>query len=418
MKPVFFLAKSQPGYPEIGLLKSAFFFIVFILAYTPASYASSKIEFPNAGLKTVHTLDVYAENNIIHALLSGIDSKSQTLVVRYLNSVDAGKIWSAPVTVNQGIAPVKQSRRGNDFQIAAFGNTLMAVWKTKGGEPWTGMIVVALSRDQGKTWQQISSPVSDKYSKIDQGYLDITADRYGKFHIVWLDDREEAGDTQGLRYASYRDEKKTGVWENHKDLEASVCTCCWSNITTDVTSNIHVLYRDDNPRDMMLISSFDGGKSWQKPGAIWPFGWEFVGCPHQGGGIATAQIGSKSVLHSVVWNGIASNRGLYYSQSESNGTKWAPIVSVGDNTSASGDIAILGNKRIGIVYTAGDAEKKQVMVKVSEDAGKSWLKEQRLTGDGADGLHPRIIGTADGFRVFWTEWLENGDAKGMMSGWF
>ncbi len=55
------------------------------------------------------------------------------------------------------------------------------------------------------------------------------------------------------------------------------------------------------------------------------------------------------------------------------------------------------------------------MVKLSEDGGKSWLKEQRLTGDGADGTHPRIIGTQEGFRVFWTEWHDNGDAVGMMS---
>ncbi len=415
MKPVFFLAKFQARYPKIGLIRLAFFLIVFLLSFTSLNYASAKIEFPGSGLKTVHTLDVYAENNTIHTLLSGIDSKSQKLVVKYLNSIDAGKTWSAPVTVNQGIAPVKQSRRGNDFQVAAHGNKIMVVWKTKGGEPWTGMIVAALSRDKGKTWQQISSPVDDKYSKIDQGYLDITADRHGKFHIVWLDDREEAGDTQGVRYASFRDEMKTGAWESHKDLEASACTCCWSNITTDVTGNIYVLYRDDKPRDMMLISSLDGGKSWQKPGAVWPFGWQFVGCPHQGGGVATTEVGGKVVLHSVVWNGIASNRGLYYSQAEATGAKWTPIVSVGDNTSASGDIAVIGNQRIGIVYTAGDAEKKQVMVKVSEDGGKSWLKEQRLTADGADGSHPRIIGTAGGFRVFWTEWLENGDAKGMMS---
>jgi hypothetical protein len=415
MKPVFFLAKSQPRYSKISLLRLAFILIAFLLSFTSLNYASAKIEFPEAGLKTVHTLDVYSENNTIHALLSGIDSKSQELVVKYLNSADAGKTWSAPVTVNQDVAPVKQSRRGNDFQVAAFGNKIMAIWKTKGGEPWTGKIVAALSQDQGKTWQQISSPVSDKFSKIDQGYLDVTADRHGKFHIVWLDDREEAGDTQGLRYASFRHEKKMGVWESHKDLEASACTCCWSNITTDASGNIHVLYRDDKPRDMMLISSLDGGKSWQKPGAVWPFGWQFVGCPHQGGGIATAQVNGKVVLHSVVWNGIENNRGLYYSQSESIGAKWTPVVSVGDNTSVSGDIAVIGNERIGIVYTTGDAEKKQVIVKVSEDGGKSWLKAKRLTGDGADGSHPKIVGTADGFRVFWTEWLENGDAKAMMS---
>ena len=412
MKKVVFLTKFQSWYSGVGLSKLASFLVLLFFSLHDANATQN---FPDAGLKTVHTLDIYAENNTIHTLLSGVDIKSQELVVRYLNSVDAGKTWSVPVTVNKGIAPVKQSRRGNDFQVAAYGHKIMAVWKTKGGEPWAGMIVAALSRDQGKTWQQISSPVSDKYSKIDQGYLDVTVDYHGKFHIVWLDDREEAGDTQGLRYANFQDKKNKGVWENHKDLEASACTCCWSNITTDGTGNIHVLYRDDKPRDMMLISSVDGGKSWQKPNAVWPFGWEFVGCPHQGGGIAATSERGKVVLHSVVWNGKPSNRGLYYSQAESVGSKWVPIVSMGDNTSASGDIAVMDNKHIGIVYSVGDAEKKQVMAKVSKDGGKSWLKALRLTADGAEGSHPRIIGTSNGFRVFWTEWQENGDAIGMMS---
>jgi hypothetical protein len=229
MKKVVFLAKFQSWYSGVGLSKLTFFLVLLFFSLHDASAIQN---FPDAGLKTVHTLDVYAENNTIHTLLSGVDIKSQELVVRYLNSGDAGKTWSVPVTVNKGIAPVKQSRRGNDFQVAAYGNKIMAVWKTKGGEPWAGMIVAALSRDQGKTWQQISSPVSDKYSKIDQGYLDVTVDYRGKFHIVWLDDREEAGDTQGLRYANFQDEKNKGVWENHKDLEASACTCCWSNITS------------------------------------------------------------------------------------------------------------------------------------------------------------------------------------------
>jgi Neuraminidase (sialidase) len=386
-----------------------------LFLFAPSGATNAAQNFPDADLKTIHTLDVYAENKTIHLLLSGLDKKSKQLVLRYLNSSDSGETWSVPISLNQGVAPVKQSRRGNDFQIAAYGDKVMAIWKTKGGEPWTGIIVAALSRDQGKTWHKIPSPVSDKYSKIDQGYFDVTADSQGKFHITWLDDREEAGDTQGLRYASYMDDKKVGTWERHKDLEASVCTCCWSTITTDNNGNIHVLYRDDKPRDMMLISSNNGGNSWQKPGAVWPFGWEFVGCPHQGGGIAVADKGGKIVLHSVVWNGNASNRGLYYSQSGLAKGKWSPIVSVGDKTSASGDIAVLDNKRIGIVYTTGDAEKKQVMAKVSEDGSKSWLKERRLTSEGVDALHPRIVSTPDGFRVFWTEWLENGDAKGMMA---
>ncbi len=290
----------------------------------------------------------------------------------------------------------------------------MAIWKTKGGEPWTGKIVAAMSRDFGKTWARIDSPVSEEYAKVDQGYMDVTVDLNGKFHFVWLDDREEVGNSQGLRYANFLDNQPNAVWQDHRDLVASVCTCCWSEIEADSKGSIHVLYREDKPRDMNLISSFDGGKSWQKPGVVWPFGWQFTGCPHQGGGLVTTQVEGTVVLHAVIWNGKSSNRGLFYSQSIGQ-SKWTSVIRVGNDSSASGDIAAIGNDQLAIVYTAGDSEKKQVLLRVSGDGGRSWSKELRLTQEDVDASHPKIVGTLDGFRVFWTEWLDNGDAISMMS---
>ena len=392
-----------------------FFVVLFLSSCTQIRHIKTTQNFANTGLQTIHTLDVFSEKNTIHALLSGIDKESQHIVLRYINSLDAGKTWSSSVTVNQNIAPVKKSKRGNDFHVAAYGDTVMAIWQTKGGEPWTGKISAALSLDQGKTWNKIPSPVSDQYSKIHQGYFDITADQLGNFHLTWLDDREEAGDTQGLRYASFQNQTKDAAWIYHNNLEATACTCCWSNITADSKGNIHVLYRDDSPRDMMLSSSNDTGKSWTKLGAVWPFNWEFVGCPHQGGGLSTTQLEGETVLHSVIWNGNESNKGLYYHQSEPSAESVTPIIPLGDETSASGDIAVIDNNHIGVVYTTGNAENKKVMAKLSEDGGQSWLKEHRLTADGAEPSHPRIIGTPDGFRFFWTEWQENGDAIAIMS---
>ncbi len=362
-------------------------------------------------LKTIHTLDVYAEKNTIHALFSGIGNHSQQSVLTYMFSSDAGNTWSSALLANQNLAPLKKSKRGNDFQIAAHLNQVMAVWQTQGGEPWTGRIAVALSKDYGQTWQQVASPVNEEYAKIDQGYFDLTADSLGQFHIVWLDDREEAGDTQGLRYARFTGD----LWDQHQDLEATACTCCWASINVDKSNNVHVLFRDDSPRDMMLISSLNNGQSWQKSKTAGSFGWEFVGCPHQGGGLTSTQLNSQTILHSAIWNGKTSGKGVYYSQSKLNKDNISTLLSLADNSSASADIAALDDQRIGIVYTSGDFESQSIMTKFSTDGGLSWSNEHRLTGDGAEPSHPRIIATPNGYRFFWTEWLENGDAIAIIS---
>ncbi len=416
MNKVNFTAINQTVY-NLSRIRVTFLPFIIAMLFLPScallSHKTPVQRVINTGLKTVHTLDVYAEKNTIHALFSGLDS-SQKLALKYITSLNAGKTWSAPISVNRKLAPLKKSKRGNDFRIAAYGSKVMAVWQSKGGEPWTGKIAVALSSDFGKTWQQIASPISDQYEKIDQGYFDLTADNQGQFHIVWLDDREEAGNTQALRYARYSDQSGN-AWESHKTLELTACTCCWTSIIADKKNDLHVLYRDDSPRDMKIISSFNNGNSWQKSKTAGSFGWKFIGCPHQGGGLAGTQTDGKTILHSALWNGKADSRGIYYSQFEPNKDKIAVLLPIGDNNSASGDIAALDNSHLGIAYTAGDFESKSVTAKFSGNGGLSWSNEQRLTGDSAEPSHPRIIATPSGFRFFWTEWQENGDAVAIIS---
>lgn len=406
-------SKTKNHYIVIYTRISIFLAIIGLSSCASIESSSPVQIIADAHLQTVNTIDVYSENDTIHALFSGIDTVSQQLTLKYLRSTNHGESWSSPVIVNRNIALVKKSKRGNDFQIAAFREHIMAIWQTKGGEPWTGKIAAALSNDNGKTWNKIPSPVSDIYSKIDQGYFDLTADPAGNFHINWLDDREEAGDTQGLRYAQFQ--KNTNTWTLHKDIELTACTCCWSNITADKKGNIHTLFRDDSPRDMKIISSLDNGKSWQTPNTVENFDWQFVGCPHQGGGIATTQENDQTIIHSLVWNGKNSNRGLYYSQSVLSAKKSQAIISMGDNTSASGDIAVSNNNRIATTYITGNFGNKRVIARISNDGGKSWSGEQQLTIKGAEPSHPRIVGTSQGFSVFWTEWQENGNAAVIMS---
>ena len=402
-------------FSHINLLRPITLLVIFSLpSCALLNHKTATQKTVPTGLQSVHTLDVYSDKENLHALFSGIDKQTNKLALKYINSSDSGNSWLTPVTVNQDLLSLKKSKRGNDFQVAASGNNVMVVWQTKGGEPWTGKIAMALSQDFGQTWRQIESPVSEQYSKIDQGYFDLVADSQGSFHFVWLDDREEAGNTQGLRYARFPN-NKTGRWDQHKDLELTACTCCWLSISADKKDNIHVLYRDDSPRDMRLISSLNNGISWQPSQTTGSFDWEFIGCPHQGGGLTTTQSGKTTILHSVIWNGKTSNRGIYYSQTALNKDKIAILQPIGDNFSASGDIAALGSKRLRIIYTAGNFESTSVMTRASNDGGLSWSEEYRLTGDEATPSHPRIIATKDGFRFFWTEWQKNGNALAITS---
>jgi photosystem II stability/assembly factor-like uncharacterized protein len=138
------------------------------------------------------------------------------------------------------------------------------------------------------------------------------------------------------------------------------------------------------------------GGVWQDRGAVGAFDWQFDGCPHCGGGIASEPDGR---LHSVVWSGKAGVEGLYYLYSNDAGGHWSPPVRIADGNSRESDIAVLADGRIGIVFVGVDG----VSLLQSRDAGAHWKPPQRLSADGAVADHPRIVATQQGFRVFWTQ---------------
>ncbi len=365
----------------------------------------------DAGLSDVHTLDLYSTEDSIHSLVSGIDKQTGATVVKYLASGDAGQSWTSPVIVNQGQAEIKASKRGNDFQLAVSASSILAAWKTVGADPWVGVLSFAISHDGGNSWEKVASPLGEELSAFDQGYFDLGADGDDNFHLSWLDDREEAGDTQGLRYARYSTENG---WHFVTNLEQTVCTCCWSKIVNDDQRNVHVLFRDDSPRDMRLISSFSQGKSWSPAKTIIPFNWEFIGCPHQGGALTNATLQDKAHLLALVWNGDSEKKGLYFSRTHADEQNGSSATQVAGKTSKSGDLAVI-NERIGMVYSEGLAEDKKVVFKQSINGGEHWSEGTVLTAPGVGPSHPRIVTTGEGFRVFWTEWLDSGEAVAKMS---
>jgi hypothetical protein len=285
---------------------------------------------------------------------------------------------------------------GNEAQIAAAGRKILAVWRRGGELPEFGPLVVAASSDGGASWVRGDNPAPGDLTQ-NQSYADLVADRAGNFHAVWLDDREENGNTQGLRYARSTDGGRH--WQGMATLDAAVCTCCWNRIAALPDRSIAVLYRDDDPHDMRLLRGVDYGRSWRNLGAVGAFDWRFNGCPHCGGGIAAGH-GRGGLLHGVVWSGKEGAEGLYYLRSDDRGGHWSKPLRIGDGRSRESDIAVLPDGRVGVVFAGPSGNGEGVQLMQSVDAGFSWSPPE-LLGTAAD--HPRILATPNGFRVFWTE---------------
>ncbi len=342
----------------------------------------------SVGLLEISSFDVYKDGETLHALVSGLKTeKDKTQTVRYLQSINNGKHWSSPVDI-QNIFPPAIATRGNDVQLAANGQNLVAIWQIQGDIPNSGPLISTYSHDAGKTWQAGKNPAVDNIG--DQSHADLIADKKGIFHSVWLADPEENG-YQSLRYARSIDSGEN--WQPPSKLDDSSCSCCWNTLAVSPNNELHVLYRDMNPRDMTLLSSSDNGKNWQSKKNVGKFDWYFDGCPHVGGGIAFDE---NNDFYASVWTGEASKSSLYTVNSITN----SPI-KISKNGTHS-DITILDN-RVVIVWDEMNKDGTGIFIAQSFDKGATWSIPHRLSANGTNATHPRIVATENNALILWTE---------------
>ena len=373
--------------------------LLFLYAYSSVGLCVYSAIYPAIGWDDIQGMDVYADESTLHAVLVGRQKDSDQLGVAYLLSHDYGVTWTKPVTVNRKQDGAVVSRRGNDAQIAAEGLRVVVAFNHAVELPNAGPMIIAYSPDGGASWQQGDNPAIGDITH-NESYLDLVADKAGNFHLVWLDDREENGNTQGLRYARSTDGGRH--WRGDITLEPKACTCCWNRLAVLPDQSIAALYRGDDPHDMRLVRISADGKSGRSPTTVGEFGWRFTGCPHCGGGIASAP-GKRGPLHSVVWSGKDNATGLFYLTSDDLGGHWSAPLRISDGRSRESDIAVLRNGQIGVVFVGSASDGDGLQFISSTDHGKSWSPPLRINPANSVADHPRILATPAGFRVFWTE---------------
>lgn len=351
------------------------------------------------GLSNIFSFDVYVDNEkIVHLIASGtLAATDWHTVIRYTRSEDGGHHWVDTVNIDR--LPTVTGKRGNDIQLAASGSHLVAIWQTESELPGMGPLVTAVSSDHGKTWVIGSNPSADDQGN--QAYVDVIADQHGVFHAIWLEDPEENGH-QSLRYARSNDHGKR--WSLPVTLDDSTCSCCWNTLALSSRNQLHALYRDMTPRDMLLMQSGDGGHTWRKASVVSDFQWYFEGCPHIGGGLKSVESNGFMYLHGVVWTGAEEQAGLYHVVSSNHGQSWSTPQKLG-NMATNGDIAVHSTRSdtLAAVWNEIESGGTSLLLSTSTDGGLSWTTPRRLSEPRHAPTHPRLVAAGRGFLALWTE---------------
>lgn len=199
-------------------------------------------------------------------------------------STDAGRTFSPPVKVNDHGVLALGKRRGPRVAAAAGWVAVAAVCGERGGGK-DGDILAWRSADGGRTW---SAPV--KVNRVPgsarEGLHDLAA-ADGRLFCVWLDLRAGRSQVYGALSAD-----GGATWGEdrlvYESPAGAVCPCCQPSACFDGRGRLHVLWRNNlaDDRDMFLVTSADGGRTWDAPHKLGTGTWRLRACPMDGGGLA------------------------------------------------------------------------------------------------------------------------------------
>jgi hypothetical protein len=334
--------------------------------------------------------DVYVDGETIH-LLTGYGRKGDpAIALWHRRSSDGGATWTTPIRVNTDADRLSAHHPGENPQLAARGDRIVVAWTAPpAGARRGGPIGLSISDDGGKTWKAGAPSFPDTTGA--QTFMELTFGSSG-LHMVWLERRDR---TQSLRYAASPDGGFT--WGAPRPLAPSTCDCCWNSLAVSPEGEIATLYRGEQPRDMMLVTS-KNGTAWRQTGSIGGFGWNLRGCPHVGGGL----VHSGKALHTLVWTGKDDIAGLYYLSSTDSGSSWSKPLRMGAQDAKNPDLARSTDGTLVAVWDEPRTLGSSIQMARSTDNGMTWSAAERVA-EHKDATLPRVAATSKGTAVFWME---------------
>jgi hypothetical protein len=210
-------------------------------------------------------------------------------------STDGGRSFAPAVKVGAEGVLALSMRRGPRIAATARGVSAAAICGQQ-GRGRDGDVLAWRSADGGKSW---SAPVRVNRApgSAREGLHDLAAAADGRLYCVWLDLRERKMQVYGALSTD-----GGATWgEDHlvyQSPEGSVCECCQPSAAFDAGGRLHVLWRNHiaGARDMFLISSGDGGRTFDAARKLGQGAWVLKGCPMDGGGLAADADGN---VHTV-----------------------------------------------------------------------------------------------------------------------
>jgi len=215
--------------------------------------------------------------------------------VFFAESTDAGRSWSNPAVVSSQGKLSLGMRRGPRIAMTPEAIVISAVVGEK-GRGADGDLVAGRSLDGARTWSA-GKAINDVSSSAREGLNTMAAGGKGILFASWLDLRGK-----GARLYGSTSNDGGAAWSPntlvYESPSGSVCECCHPTAAVDAQGRIFVMFRNsiDGNRDMYLVRSDDGGKTFGAAAKLGAGTWKLNACPMDGGALQVAADGKPLTI--------------------------------------------------------------------------------------------------------------------------
>lgn len=233
-----------------------------------------------------------------------------------------GEAITVPTSTDLSTSPESMGKvafKADGTVIAIFAKRIESVINS-----FAGAVYYSVSKDNGKNWSAERIIHSDTSQNTSHSFFDIATLKDGEVAAVWLDGRFGASEEGSALFFAKTQGDTFGM---DTLLDRGTCECCRTDILSDELGNIHIAYRSislpggtfgKQVRDMVYLSSNDGGTTFSSTKPISDDNWQIEGCPHTGPSLA---IINQQV--NAVWFTAGGGAGLYYAYAPNSSENFA-----------------------------------------------------------------------------------------------
>ncbi|GIZ53354.1 sialidase family protein [Noviherbaspirillum aridicola] len=332
----------------------------------------------------------------------GKETAGQDQYVVLQHTSDLGKTWSAPRRIQQSPEPVAAGGEARPHIALGADGEIYISYTSTVARPHIGDIRFVRSLDGGKTFSAPLTVNTDR-SRVTHSFESMVVDPRGRIFIAWIDGRDaDRAKRRKEKYAGsavyYAVSSDHGAsFGTDRKLANHSCECCRIALTLDAAGKPVAAWRHvfaPNIRDHAMAEL--GGEDVPSPARVTFDDWRIDACPHHGPSLA---FGADGRRHLAWFNGReGDDAGAWYGIEAPAGGAGSRI-RLGDASASHPDVAVAGN-RIAVVWKAFDGKAGSVLGRISADGGKTWRQAELARAAGASDK-PCLVSGADALLLVW-----------------